>query len=77
MIYSCNLKMNIDHLKRDELEVECLVRNLTVDDITYLKKHTELKEISPVLVPIRPHLSAFKNPKRELQLCGVKLNSVK
>lgn len=69
--------MNIEHLNKDEIEIECLVRGLATDDIGQLEEQIKMEETSSVLVSKRPHLSASKNPKRELQLCGVKLNNVK
>lgn len=69
--------MNVEYLKKDELEVECIIRGLTLDAITQLKEQIELEESSAALVPKSPHLPSCGNPKKELQLCGVKLNSVK
>lgn len=61
--------MDNDYLKQDEFEVEFLVRNLTLDDVTQVKEQIELKETSLILIPKRPHLSAHKNPIQDLQLC--------
>lgn len=69
--------MEIDHLESDEIEVECLVRGLNLDNLVQLKAQLVLEIKSPALKTKRPHMAAYKNPKRELQLCGAKLNELK
>lgn len=75
--FFANKKMDVCHSNEDELEIECSVRGVSANDLTQLKEQIALEQESLVLVPKRPHVAAAKNPKRELQVCGVKLNNVK
>lgn len=69
--------INIDFLKKDEAEIEFAVRGLKVGDVTQLQEQIILESKSNSLIPKKPHYSAYKNPRRELKLCGAKLNEMR
>lgn len=70
--------MEPNHLLEDEFAIECMVRSLEGEPSTLcqqLRAQLELEKVNPALVPNKPHVSAYKGPRREIKICGVKLLS--
>lgn len=70
--------MEPSHLLEDEFAVECMVRSLEGEVSTIcqqLKAQLELEKNAPALIPNKPHVSAYKGPRREVKICGAKLSS--
>lgn len=70
--------MDPSHLLEDEYEIECQVRGLEGDTVSLdkqLKAQLELEKQIASLIPKKPHLSAYKAPRREIQICRAKLLS--
>lgn len=75
--------MNVEFLEGSEALVECWVRGLTVDSKDIAKTLPRLKSAitnelyGSAISPNKPHISALKNPSRELTLCFDKLSEIK
>lgn len=60
-----------------DLEIECRVRGVckgtNIERLENLIAQVKEEETSSVLIPTKAHVSATKNPKRELKICSDKL----
>lgn len=71
--------MDINNLENNEFLVECEVRNMkgkSVECYDMLLAQIIKEKYVPALLPNKAHLSARKNPKRELKICSDKLYSI-
>lgn len=71
--------MDIKHLLEDEFEIECLVRGIVGEQDSIacqLKAQIELEKTLLNLIPAKPHISAYKAPRREIKICGAKLINI-
>lgn len=68
--------MDLNHLLPDELEIECVVREIPMQNERIphqLIAQLDLEKVTPQLIPNRPHTAAQKAPRREIKFCGAKL----
>lgn len=72
--------MNPNYLSIDELEIECVVRNISgsfMEQLALLKDSLKLESEGSALLPDKSHKAARKSPKREFNLCSNKLKELR
>lgn len=71
--------MDPRYLSADEVEVECMLRNISgsvVEQLEQLRKALNLENNGQLIAPDKMHIAARKSPQRELNVCSEKLKGL-